>query len=73
MFTTWDLEMMRANMAWLKELIERNEADADYLEKHWLWLEYVDELRWNAVEAQKILDRYIKLMDELKLKFYRLT
>lgn len=73
MFTTWDLETMRANMAWLKELIERNEADATYLESHWLSLEYAEELRENAVEARKILERYIALRDKLKLQFYCLT
>lgn len=55
---------------WLQEIIEKNERDADWLEKNKQGLEYIDELRENAMEAKKILDRYLKLIEQLKVNAY---
>lgn len=70
MFTQQDLDTMNEYCQWLQEIIEKNERDADWLEKNKQGLEYIDELRENAMEAKKILDRYLKLIEQLKVNAY---
>ena len=67
MFTHDDLDNMKNAVSELQELVVSNNKDADYLLENNIGIEYVYELRENAIEAKKILDRYINLIDHLKI------
>jgi len=67
MFTQKDLTEMNEYCIGLKEIVEKNNRDCNRLIDHGVWKEYLYELRSNAIEAEKILKRYVKLIDELKL------
>ena len=66
MFSLEDLQQMNDAVKELEHIVKQNNADADYAIEHKEKLEFVYELRENAIEAQKILDRYIRLIDNLK-------